>query len=37
MTPEEQFTRSAHRPTVSGGRARVLYLLPKGAIEFTKD
>ena len=28
---------SAHRPTVSGGRARVLYLLPKGAIEFTKD
>lgn len=28
---------SSHRPTVSGGRARVLYLLPKGAIEFTKD
>jgi Domain of unknown function (DUF4863) len=28
---------SAHRPTVSGGRAHVLYLLPQGAIEFTKD
>jgi hypothetical protein len=28
---------TAHRPTVSGGRARVLYLLPQGAIEFTKD
>ncbi len=27
---------SAHRPTVSGGRALVLYLLPQGAIEFTK-
>lgn len=27
---------SAHRPTVSGGRAYVLYLLPGGAIEFTK-
>ncbi|MFM2053407.1 MAG: hypothetical protein RL456_1444 [Pseudomonadota bacterium] len=26
---------SAHRPTVSGGRAHVLYLLPQGAIEFT--
>ncbi len=26
---------SAHRPTVSGGRALVLYLLPEGAIEFT--
>ena len=26
---------SAHRPTVSGGRALVLYLLPSGAIEFT--
>lgn len=26
---------SAHRPTVSGGRAQVLYLLPEGAIEFT--
>jgi hypothetical protein len=26
---------SAHRPTVSQGRALVLYLLPKGAIEFT--
>lgn len=27
---------SAHRPTVSGGRAWVLYLLPEGAIEFTR-
>lgn len=27
---------SAHRPTVSGGRALVLYLLPEGRIEFTK-
>jgi hypothetical protein len=27
---------SAHFPTVSGGRAHVLYLLPEGAIEFTK-
>lgn len=27
---------SAHRPTVSGGRAYVLYLLPQGAIEFTR-
>lgn len=27
---------SAHRPTVSQGRAVVLYLLPQGAIEFTK-
>lgn len=26
---------SAHRPTVTGGRALVLYLLPHGAIEFT--
>lgn len=26
---------SAHRPTVAGGRAHVLYLLPGGAIEFT--
>lgn len=26
---------SAHPPTVSGGRALVLYLLPDGAIEFT--
>ena len=26
---------SAHRPTVSGGRALVLYLLPQGAIQFT--
>ena len=28
---------SAHRPTVSGGRALVLYLLPQGAIEFTRQ
>ena len=28
---------SAHRPTVSQGRALVLYLLPQGAIEFTKS
>lgn len=27
---------SAHRPTVAGGDALVLYLLPEGAIEFTK-
>ena len=27
---------SAHRPTVSGGRAYVLYLLPDGAIEFSR-
>lgn len=27
--------RSAHRPTVSDGRALVLYLLPQGRIEFT--
>lgn len=27
---------SAHRPTVSAGRALVLYLLPQGRIEFTK-
>jgi hypothetical protein len=26
---------SAHRPTVTNGRALVLYLLPKGLIEFT--
>ena len=26
---------SAHRPTVAGGRAFVLYLLPQGAIEFS--
>ena len=26
---------SAHRPTVGGGRALILYLLPKGEIEFT--
>jgi hypothetical protein len=26
---------SAHRPTVTGGRALVLYLLPQGAIQFT--
>lgn len=28
---------TAHTPTVSGGRALVLYLLPEGAIEFTKS
>lgn len=28
---------SAHRPTVSGGQALVLYLLPDGKIEFTAD
>ncbi len=27
---------SAHRPTVTNGRALVLYLLPDGRIEFTK-
>lgn len=27
---------SAHSPTVTGGRALVLYLLPAGAIEFTR-
>lgn len=27
---------SAHHPTVTGGRAYVLYLLPQGAIEFTR-
>jgi hypothetical protein len=27
---------SSHHPTVSGGRALVLYLLPNGAIEFTR-
>lgn len=26
---------TAHRPTVAGGRAYVLYLLPQGSIEFT--
>lgn len=28
---------SAHKPTVTGGRAYVLYLLPQGAIEFTRQ
>jgi hypothetical protein len=28
---------SAHAPTVAGGRALVLYLLPQGAIEFTRS
>jgi hypothetical protein len=28
---------SAHHPTVSGGRALVLYLLPGGVIEFTQS
>lgn len=27
---------SAHNPTVTGGKALVLYLLPEGAIEFTR-
>lgn len=27
---------SAHHPTVTGGRVLVLYLLPEGAIEFTR-
>jgi hypothetical protein len=27
---------SAHRPTVTGGRALVLYLLPEGRIDFTR-
>ncbi len=27
---------SAHRPTVTGGRALVLYLLPAGRIDFTR-
>ena len=27
---------SAHHPTVRGGRALVLYLLPEGSIEFTR-
>ena len=27
---------SAHRPTVDGGRALVLYLLPEGRIEFSR-
>jgi hypothetical protein len=27
---------SGHRPTVANGRALVLYLLPQGAIEFTR-
>jgi hypothetical protein len=26
---------SAHHPTVDGGRALVLYLLPEGSIEFS--
>jgi hypothetical protein len=47
LTPDARFdsrpagwrvypAQSAHRPTVSSGRALVLYLLPQGAIEFTK-
>lgn len=28
---------TGHQPTVSGGRALVLYLLPQGAIQFTKS
>jgi hypothetical protein len=29
--------KSAHNPTVTGGKALVLYLLPEGAIEFTRN
>lgn len=28
---------SVHCPTVSGGRPYVLYMLPEGAIEFTRS
>lgn len=28
---------SAHRPTVRGGRALVLYLLPQGEVRFTEE
>ena len=28
---------SSHNPTVTDGRALVLYLLPEGKIEFTRD
>jgi hypothetical protein len=28
---------SAHRPTVDEGKSLVLYLLPQGSIEFTRD
>jgi hypothetical protein len=28
---------TAHSPTVTGGRALVLYLLPQGQIEFTRQ
>jgi hypothetical protein len=28
---------SGHRPTVSGGRALILYLLPEGKIEWTRE
>lgn len=30
-------TGSAHSPTVSGGRALVLYLLPEGLVEFSRQ
>jgi hypothetical protein len=47
LTPEARFDGrgagwlvygpgTAHHPTVAGGRALVLYLLPRGAIEFTR-
>ena len=47
VTPDAQFDGrgagwlvyepgSAHRPTVSKGRARILYLLPEGRIEWSK-
>ncbi|WP_337180566.1 DUF4863 family protein [Sphingopyxis granuli] len=48
LTPDAQFdgrgagwkvyeAGSAHRPTVTGGKAVVLYLLPGGEIRFTRD
>lgn len=47
LTPDAEFDgrragwrvyepRSSHRPTVTRGRALILYLLPEGSIEFTK-
>ncbi|MCV4698532.1 DUF4863 family protein, partial [Escherichia coli] len=47
LTPQAQFDGTpagwkvygpgtAHRPTVTQGRALVLYLLPEGRIEFTR-
>ena len=48
VTPEARFDdigagwlvyppNSGHRPTVSGGRALILYLLPEGKIEWTQQ